>query len=393
MINTDNPITLLHGAVEDALAFIPDNSVDAVVTDPPYALSMGGGTSHWDTYSAKEFAAWCELWSTECLRIAKPGSWMLAASSARTSHRLRQGMEDAGWAIIDEIDWIYPVSLHRAIDLPARLAASGADSELVESMAGRSTSIKSRREPFVLARAPLDRTLLNTVTTHGTATLDVHSTASESGSWPCNVAFSHHEECTEDGRCVPGCPVADLGINAPLFPAFYWSDKPSNAERPKVEVEIGEGTGKLSTIGEVRRWKCRVCEAVTHSYMKRGSTYSSVPHRVCSHDDWEPLKQNDYVSEISHNTVKPLKLMRWLIRLVSLPGQTILEPFLGSGTTAEAAVIERRRVIGVERDASSVELTRSRLRRVQCSRLDRVVLREADNGREVPGDRSTAVGH
>lgn len=392
MISLDSPVALLHGAVEDALAHIPTNSVDAVVTDPPYALDMGGGTSHWDRYGSRAFASWCEKWSAECLRTAKPGAWMLAASSARTVHRLTQGMEDAGWQIIDGIDWIYPVSFHRAVDLPVRLAKAGASEEIIDSVEGRSTALKSRREPFVLARAPLDGGLIPTVIKHGTATLDVESTASESGSWPCNVVFSHSELCVEDGACHPGCPVAELGVNAPLFPAFYWCDKPTTAERPKVEVEIGQGTGKLSTIGEVRRWRCRVCKLVTHSYMKKGATYSSVPHQVCDHNDYEPLKINDFVSEISHNTVKPLKLMRWMIRLVSKPRDTILEPFVGSGTTVEASVLERRRVVAVERDLSSIELTRSRLRRSRCLPLDRATLQEATDGPEVSEHRSTAHG-
>jgi DNA modification methylase len=394
MISLDSHITLLHGAVEDALSFIPDNSVDAVCTDPPYALDMGGGTAHWDRYSARGFATWCESWSRECLRIAKPGSWMLAASSARTVHRLTQGMEDAGWQIIDGIDWVYPVSFHRAVDLPVRLTKAGASEEVIDSVSGRATSLKSRREPFVLARAPLDGGLISTVIKHGTATLDVESTASESGSWPSNLVFSHSEFCVEGGSCFPGCPVAELGVNAPLFPCFYWCDKPTNAERPKVEVEVGKGTGKLSTIGEVRRWVCAECGLLTHSYMKKGSTYSSVPHQVCDHDSYVPLKINDFVSEISHNTVKPLKLMRWMIRLITRPGSTVLEPFAGSGSTVEAAVEERRQVIAIERDLSSIELTRFRLRRSRCVSDGRATLQEASDGSgtEVPEHRSTVNG-
>lgn len=395
MISLDSQITLLHGAVEDALQFVPDNSADAVVTDPPYALDMGGGTAHWDRYSARGFAKWCELWSRECLRIAKPGAWMLAASSARTVHRLTQGMEDAGWQIIDGIDWVYPVSFHRAVDLPVRLEKAGASAEVISSVEGRASSLKSRREPFVLARAPLEGGLITTVIKHGTATLDVESTASESGSWPSNLVFSHSELCAEGGACYPGCPVAELGVNAPLFPCFYWCDKPTAAERPKVEVEVGKGTGKLSTIGEVRRWVCSECWLLTHSYMKKGATYSSVPHKVCDHDSYVPLKINDYVSEISHNTVKPLKLMRWMIRLTTRPGSTILEPFAGSGTTVEASVLERRRVIAVERDLSSIELTRSRLRRSRCVSDHRAILQEASDDElrtEVPEHRGAALG-
>lgn len=371
MISLDNPVTLMHGDVKHALPQIPNHCVDAVVTDPPYALSMGGGTKTWDTYGAKAFAAWCESWGSECLRVAKPGAWLVAAGSARTAHRLTVGLEDAGWEIVDVIDWIYSSSFHRAVDLAARLERNGTP-ERIEELVGRATYVKSRREPFVLARAPMSRGVTNTIAEYGTATLDITSTDTESRAGPSNVVVSHDPQCVIDGLCVPWCVVQQLGPNAHLFPAFYWADKPSSSERPRVEVSPGEGTGKLSTIGELRHWVCRVCGVLTQSYMKKSQLYSSVPHPVCPHDDWKALNPGDYADVIAHNTVKPLSLMRWFVRLVSLSGGVILEPFAGSGSTVEAAVLERRRVIAVERDASSIQLVRSRLRRSQCRQIDQL---------------------
>jgi DNA modification methylase len=371
MISLDNPVSLLHGDVADALLLIPDNCIDAVCTDPPYALDMGGGTKGWDSYGARAFAAWCESWAAEALRVAKPGAWMVAAGSARTAHRLTQGIEDAGWEIVDVIDWLYSSSFHRAVNLEARLTKNNTP-ERIQEMIGRATYVKSRREPFVLARAPMSGGLTNTIAEWGTATLDVTSTDTSSNAGPSNVVVSHDPQCEIGGLCVSWCAVSQLGPNGHLFPAFYWSDKPSSAERPRVEVAPGEGTGKLSTIGELRHWKCRVCGVLTQSYMRKSQTFSSVPHPVCPHNDWVPLNPNHYADEIAHNTVKPLSLMRWLIRLISFRGGLILEPFAGSGSTVEAAVLERRRIIAVERDASSIQLVQSRLRRAQCRRVDQL---------------------
>lgn len=373
MIPIDSDVTLLQGDVEDALPQLPENSVDCVVTDPPYALSMGGGTAGWDSYGAHGFEAWCEQWGREALRVAKPGAWMVAAGSARTEHRLKAGLEDAGWQIVDSIDWIYPSSFERGVDLSARLSRAG-EQEAADAMDGRATSVKSRREPFALCRAPLSDGLIQTVAKWGTATLDVVATDTDSGAGPSNVAVSHAYECEIGERCVSWCPISQLGPNGHLFPAFYWASKPSTSERPRVEVEIGQGTKKLSTIGELRHWLCGTCGIPTQSYMKKSNVYSSVPWKICDHDNWIPIKANDYVSIISHNTVKPLSLMQWLIRLVCPQGGLILEPFAGSGSTVEAAVLERRRVVAIERDVNSVELVRSRLRRSRCMPVEKQAL-------------------
>lgn len=370
MIDTAQQVTLLHGDVKDALLLIPDNSVDAVVTDPPYALEMGGGTSGWDDYGPAQFAAWCEGWAKELLRIVKPGGWLVSFGSARTFHRLTVGVEDAGWQIIDSIDWVYPTSFYRAVDLGTRLSKAGYP-ERARGMGGRSTALTSRHEPAVLARAPLAGTLVQTVAEHDSATLDVTSTQPSEGVTPPNVLLSHHQDCDPEGECLPGCPVAELESARDYFPSFYWCGKPSAAERPKFEVEAGKGTGKLSTIGERRRWRCRQCGAHTQTYMKSGAAHSSTPHPVCECQDYEPIRINDYVSEVSHNTVKPLDLMRWLVRLCAPSMEhVVMDPFAGSGSLLEAAVEERRRVIGVERDADSVELCRVRLRRSGCAPVE-----------------------
>lgn len=366
-VSLDQPVTLLHGDVVDALEMLPDQSVHAVITDPPYALAMGGGTEGWDNYTPPRFAAWCQQWSEELVRVLKPGGWVVAFGSGRTWHRLTQGMEDAGLDIIDSVIWHYPSGFMRNVNIPERLAKAGSP-ERARQMAGRGTALHSRHEPAILARAPLKGSLVSTVAEHGTATMDLTSTRLPNGTAPPNVLVQHSPFCggDDDGlECVVGCPVPEMGQFLEYFPAFRFEGKPGKDERPKIRVEAGQGTKKLSTLGQVQLFSCRVCSAVTQSYMGAGGVYAKTPHRVCDHDAYEPIREN-FSATIAHNTVKPLGLMRWLIRLLTLPGDTVLEPFAGSGSTVEAAVIEGRQVIGIERDLTSIDLCRVRLRRQGC---------------------------
>jgi rubredoxin len=132
-----------------------------------------------------------------------------------------------------------------------------------------------------------------------------------------------------------------------------------------VEVAEGAGTKKLFQMA-LRRWRCRVCGLMTRSYL--GEARVSEIHKVCEHDDWESLSRNVYSHTITHPSPKPLALMRWLVRLATLPSGLVLDCFAGSGATAEAAVLERRRCITIERDSAYLELVRVRLRRQHCFR-------------------------
>lgn len=366
MLDLSEPVTLLHGAVEDALALIPDNSCDAVITDPPYALAMGGGTEEWDNYTPRQFSAWCELWGRELRRITKPGGWLASFGSGRTWHRMAVGLEDAGWDIVDSINWMYPSGMLRSVDIERKLQKAG-HLDAADRAAGQGTMPHSRHEPALLARCPMEGSLVNTVAKYGTATIDLSLTTPHGGD-PTNVLAQHSPLCggENDGlACVPGCPVPELGASARFFHTFRFEGKPNDAERPKVRVEPGQGTDSLTTLGKVRAWVCSVCQVPTQSYMGSGSKYANRPHPVCDHNSYVPMTDN-WSSTIKHNTVKPLGLMRFLIRLLTLPGARIIEPFAGSGSTVEAAILEGRDVVAVERDLSSIELVRVRLRRQGC---------------------------
>ncbi len=365
MIDPEREVTLLCGDVMDALAQIPSGCVDAVITDPPYNINIKGSAG-WDSYGPRAFSQWCEQWAAECLRVLKPGGWLFSFGSGKSWHRMVVGVEDAGFELMDSITWIYAAAMRRSFDLESKLADI-ADPELRERLAGRSYALANRHDPIAVGRKRPASTMLGSVAEHGSGTLDVISTQAADGSWPANAVISHHEDCELDRPCVDGCPIAELGPHADGFPSFYWCPKASAAEKVSVDVEVGQGTNKLFHI-DTKRWRCRQCGVVTKSYL--GSARMSEPHQICEHDDWEPLHRDTYSHTITHPSPKPLDLMRWLVRLAAPPHGLILDCFAGSGATAEAAVLDRRRSIAVERDSQYLELVKTRLRRQYCQRAD-----------------------
>jgi DNA modification methylase len=142
----DESVTLYHGDCLDVLRSLPDNSVDSVVTDPPYGLEFMGKDwdapwkaegAHWREASrlpgshstnptprpqnfgtaGKPFQDWCEAWATECLRVLKPGGHLLAFGGTRTWHRLACAVEDAGFEVRDSIAWLYGSGFPKSLDV------------------------------------------------------------------------------------------------------------------------------------------------------------------------------------------------------------------------------------------------------------------------------------
>jgi len=329
-----------EGDSRDLLRAMPDASVDAIVCDPPYELGFMGKA--WD---ASGIAYSVPLW-TEALRVLKPGGHLLAFGGSRTFHRLAVAIEDAGFHIRDSLVWMYGSGFPKSLNV----AKGGAG----EAWSGWGTALKPAQEPIVMARKPLAGTIVETVLRYGTGAIDVdgcriphagevdfarmalggasysatrlrrsgnpsiamHKDSrdgheqyepSSLGRWPANVLLSHSEACG-DG-CAEGCPVAELGD----FARFFYTAKPSARERDA-------GLGHLPTRAGVQTARANV-----------------------------------------HPTVKPIELMRHLVRLVTPPGGLVLDPFTGSGTTGCAAVLEGARFLGLELSPEYAEIARARI--------------------------------
>jgi site-specific DNA-methyltransferase (adenine-specific) len=309
---------LVEGDALELLRVYPACSVDAVVTDPPYGIGLHGQT--WDgrdirratgvagQSEAEAFERWTALWARECLRVLKPGGYLLAFGATRTAHRLAAGIEDAGFDLRDQLVWLY---------------GCGVPKNGLEN--GRSSTLKPGYEPILLARVPLSGTLAENEACWGTGRLGIDETrlpasAHTLGRWPCNVALSHTRRC-QRVRCTSTCPVRLLDRSRPAqAPSrFFYCSKPSRSER-----DAG-------------------CEALPETAMHIFGGKETRPRRN------------------THPTVKPVELMSWLVRLVCPPDGLVLDPFAGSGSTGVAALSEGRQFLGIERDPAYARIARARL--------------------------------
>jgi site-specific DNA-methyltransferase (adenine-specific) len=314
---------LLEGDCLEVLGTLEPESIDAVITDPPYGI--GFQKKDWDSQSIREavdadeeglspseaFQRWCALWGTECLRALKPGGHILAFGSSRTFHRLAAGLEDAGFELRDTLMWLYGSGMPKSRKLEG----------------GRGTALKPGFEPIVLGRRPLAGTVTQTIDAFGTGALEVES-CRVGDRYPPNVVLSHDSDC-EERRCDEGCPVRDLDCESRMrrvpeqqVSRFFYCPKTSRRERDA-------GCEKLSA---------RSLDLFPNASKRSGAARNP------------------------HPTVKPLELMRWLVRLACPPGGLVLDPFTGSGTTGAAVGLEGRRFLGIERETAYSEIAAARIR-------------------------------
>jgi site-specific DNA-methyltransferase (adenine-specific) len=310
---------LVHADALSLLGQMPDASADCLLTDPPYAIGFAGHA--WDGTGIREavagsghlsdgeaFARWTSRWAAEVRRVLKPGGWLVAFGSPRTFHRLVCGIEDAGVEVRDTLLWIHGAGPPKSRRLPGDLA----------------TALKPSYEPIVLGRVPLQGSVAQNLSTWGTGALDIgagritHPEPPRGGFWPANLAVSHDEHCTTR-RCDPDCPLALIDDGRVRVSRLFYCAKASRAER-----EAG-------------------CESLP---LRHVELYGGRGARQVRN---------------LHPTVKPVTLMRWLVRLASPHGGVVLDPFSGSGTSGVAALLEGRRFMGIERERDYIPVARARL--------------------------------
>jgi DNA modification methylase len=299
-----NRFGLVQGDALNALALMPAASVDAIVTDPPYG--MGFNHEAWDSpggagaHGLEAFSRWTSQWAVEARRVLRPGGHLVAFGAPRTFHRLAVGVEDGGLEIRDQLMWLCGQGVPKTRRLPG----------------GFSTTLRPGYEPILLARAPRPQVAMASLPA---GTLFVGEAGS---SWPQNVVMTHTTLC-HPGRCSRRCPVRVLDRNhVGARPSrFFYAAKANRAER-----EAG----------------CEQLPALSRPLFG-SSNRQGAPRRNI------------------HPTVKPVELMRWLVRLVCPAGGMVLDPFAGSGSTGIAAVLEGRGFLGIEREADYLEIALSRL--------------------------------
>ena len=324
----DTPWTVLHADSLHALTELPAASIDAVVCDPPYGISFNG--HDWDGRAIRQAAGarstrplfpgealetWTQTWALECLRVLKPGGHVAAFGAARTFHRLACGVEDAGLELRDVLLWLYGTGMPKS----RRLSS------------GRGTALKPAYEPILLARKPPDGPIQRNLDRHGTGALNIDA-CRVGRRWPANILLSHHPRCTS-ATCDRRCPARAI-------------DAAPSRER---QADSTDGPSRFFYCAKAsRRERDAGCEQLPRHALDLFPNARSAGRRPAAAANLHP-------------TVKPLALMRWLIRLLTPEHGLVLDPFCGSGSTGCAAVLEQLRFLGIDRETDYIPIARARL--------------------------------
>jgi len=367
------------------------DSFDSIITDPPYGLSFMG--KEWD-HGVPGVPFW-----EAALRVAKPGAFLLAFGGTRTFHRLAVAIEDAGWEIRDTIMWVYGSGFPKSHDVSKAIdKAAGAEREVVGrkadyqkfnapnygtstvNIAGRSsrevagmitapaidaarqwsgwgTALKPAWEPILIARKPLAGTVAENILKYGTGALNIDAsripfgdgptgvwgatqnaassfvlhtgtptTQHANGRWPANLIHDGSDEVTELFPTVTswGGPQ----YTRPPEPSSRYSQTSTvkNAPQPSAPTTAYPGTGS----------------AARFFYSAKAS-------------------KSDRDEGNTHPTVKPTNLMRYLCRLITQPNGLILDPFMGSGSTGKAAILEHYQFTGIDLNPEYIQIAHARI--------------------------------
>jgi len=417
---------LLVGNCLDTIKTLADDSIDSIVTDPPYEIGfMGKG---WDSTG---IAYSVELWK-ECLRVLKPGGHLLSFGATRSYHRMAVAIEDAGFEIRDSIHWTYGSGFPKSMNISKAIdKAAGAKREVVgEKITGRAlggsnwkdgnaggqefvsittpatkaakqwdgwgTALKPSHEPIVVARKPINQTVAENVLQYGTGAINIDATRVGSnggtskvsvepkertgneqvygvynnvafgvqvdglGRFPANTLLTHNHDC--DTTCTPNCPIELLdqqsGISKSTGGRIGKKAQSIVTNVPSGEYEAGDpgfgDTGGASRFFHNSQWT--IADDLTpFIYQAKpgkkernagleglGAKRSGTERMNNSNGRKQELGESDRLTLTKnfHPTVKPVELMRYLIKLVTPPKGIVLDPFLGSGTTAVAATLE-----------------------------------------------------
>ena len=450
-------MNLINGdCIKEMQALIDDNvQVDSIVTDPPYGIHFMG--KNWDSFKMRKrggrgetgagmrmttheeninFQNWCNEWASLCLKLLKPGGYILAFSSARTYHHLACGVESAGFQVRDQIMWLYGSGFPKSLNIGKAIDnKSGATRKVVgqrkhptlkdvtrinrqtstqhhasnpiadewdltgpatpeaQEWEGWGTALKPAHEPIVMARKPVEGTIADNVLKHGTGGINIdgcrislegepppsgsakrvfksnqytkekaygdNKTTPESGRFPANVMHDGSEEVMKEFPTTKS--GKDINPTTENVSGFFGQDmgyysKESNygdegsAARffycPKVSRnERNTGLG----VFEERIHDTEDCTNLPSIRTNSVNTSSGKQRKV------NPTKNH-------HPTVKPLELMKYLCRLVTPKGGTVLDPFMGSGSTGMAAKDEGFEFIGIEKEKEYFEIAESRIK-------------------------------
>jgi len=376
----------------EVLATLPENSVDTCITDPPYELGFMG--KKWDSSG---IAFQPETWKA-VYRVLKPGAILLAFGGTRTYHRMVCAIEDAGFEIRDTIAWVYGSGFPKSYDIGKGIdKQAGAEREVVgkyqspentsggkgrkfcfggqpldglpnvtkgnSGWDGWGTALKPAFEPIVVAMKPVDGTFVNNALTWGVAGLWIDGGRVKTDEAAYFV--TDKEPTNADGQVYGWAKYEALhkrggGNSQGRFPANFVHDGSDEV----VELFPQTTSGKVAA-GTMRGLKSNHNVAYADiaagtELTGYGDSGSAARFFYCAKASRS--ERNAGLESNGHPTVKPIELMRYLVRLTKTPtGGVVLDPFMGSGTTGIACVLEGREFIGIEREAEYVEIAEKRI--------------------------------
>ncbi len=409
------PFNLHLGDCMERMRELPANSVDSVVTDPPYGIGFMGKA--WDGADIEKRAAerraaassdpqatelgghksnaaaaglydlsptamhafqeFSREWATEAFRVLKPGGYLLSFASPRTYHRMTCGIEDAGFEIRDQIMWVFGSGFPKSHNLS-------------DEWEGWGTALKPAHEPIAMARKPLAKghTVAASMLAHGTGALNIAEC--RVGDEVRTAAFTSFAACSNNALGAPGTAAARRGTQGDekeyvgRWPANLIHDGSDEvlqafpeATGQKAPVTGAEPSSTLRAVyaglaGDRAAMAPRTdtgsaarffyCPKASRADRNEGLPSFGTPAVRAGatmgereRADWEARNGNH------HPTVKPTELMRYLCRLVTRPGGRILDPFTGSGSTGKAAMLEGFQFVGMEMQDQYIEIARARI--------------------------------
>ena len=401
-------LKLFHGDCLKVLPTLEENSVDSIVTDPPYELGFMG--KKWD---ATGVAFNVDVWR-EAYRVLKPGGHLLAFSGSRTYHRMAVAIEDAGFEIRDQIMWVYGSGFPKSMAIDKQLDKhlgvereivgrnpnsrenSTKDNTLFESgtvgktdyitkpsseeakkWEGWGTALKPAHEPIVLARKPLEGTVVNNILKHGVGGINIDDSRVPGEEIPINklemwsgfgekVKPEYEQEMNNKGR-FPANLIHDGSEEVTeLFPRAKGGAYP--AKRGKaVSTTFASGQeteGGFRAMGDdgsaARFFYCAKAnkrdrnDGLDGFEVKRPDTRTKTG--MGTFDEKGVAAQSNH-----HPTVKPIALMQYLVRLITPPTGIVLDPFMGSGSTGKACMYEGFGFIGIDQSEEYVKISQARI--------------------------------
>lgn len=396
VINTN---VILNGDCLEVMRDLPDNYVDSVVTDPPYGLSKepninevltkwlaGEPYDHghggfmgkaWDS-----FVPHPDVWR-EVYRVLKPGGHALVFAGTRTQDLMTISLRMAGFEVRDVIEWLYFSGFPKSMDVskafdkregvwrgragavvsdngsmsapnyertPKGEAVGEAVGELARKWDGWGTALKPAHEPIIVVRKPLVGTVADTVEKYGTGALNIDgcriSLTETDIIRPIKAQTGGNKVYGQAGRREDTTELKEAG----RFPANAVTTDDDAFYSPYFNVSPKEVSKKASKADRNADWTGS--EIIREEKVTTDGRNKPIDN---------PFLRGDTKQLNSHPTVKPTDLMVWLVRLVTPPGGTVLDPFAGSGSTLVAAKREGFDFIGIEREPEYVEIAQARV--------------------------------